>query len=194
MANIENITKKIVEDAKAKKEEILSKANSDKEKTINNKVNEAKAEETLIIERAKREASTKKERMLSNAALTVRNNKLEAKQTIISNVFESALEELCKMNEEEYKNFIVNTIASLSINGDENIILNETGKKLVDETLLNEINSKLKGNLKVSDEVRNFRGGFIIEKNGVEINNTFEALVDSMKEDLEFEVARVLFG
>ena len=194
MANIENITKKILDDAKAKKEEILSLANSEKEKTINHKVNEAKTEEKLIIERAEREAATKKERILSNAALTVRNNKLEAKQNVIANIFVDALNELCNMNEADYKSFILNTIAGLSLNGDENIILNETGKKLVDEALLKEINSKNKSNLKVSDEVRSFKGGFILEKNGIEINNTFEALVDSMKDELEFEIARVLFN
>ena len=39
-----------------------------------------------------------------------------------------------------------------------------------------------------------FKGGFILEKDGIEINNTFEALVSSLRDDLEFEVARVLFS
>lgn len=37
-------------------------------------------------------------------------------------------------------------------------------------------------------------GGFILEKNGIEINNTFEALVGSIKDDLSLEVAKMLFG
>ena len=37
-------------------------------------------------------------------------------------------------------------------------------------------------------------GGFILEKDGIEINNTFEALVSSLKEELEFEVAKELFN
>ena len=51
----------------------------------------------------------------------------------------------------------------------------------------------LKGEIKISETIGSFRGGFI-EKGGVEINNTFESLVDSLKDQLEFEVAKVLFN
>ena len=51
-----------------------------------------------------------------------------------------------------------------------------------------------KGELKLSNETRDIKGGFILEKNGIEVNNTFEALVNSLKEDLEYEVANVLFN
>ena len=52
----------------------------------------------------------------------------------------------------------------------------------------------LKGEIKISETIGSFRGGFILEKGGVEINNTFESLVDSLKDQLEFEVAKVLFN
>ena len=48
--------------------------------------------------------------------------------------------------------------------------------------------------IKLSDETGKFEGGFILEQNGIEINNTFEALVSSLKDDLSLEVARVLFS
>ena len=53
---------------------------------------------------------------------------------------------------------------------------------------------RLKGEIKISETIGSFRGGFILEKGGVEINNTFESLVDSLKDQLEFEVAKVLFN
>ena len=35
---------------------------------------------------------------------------------------------------------------------------------------------------------------FILENEGIEINSTFEALVSSLRDELEFEVAQVLFS
>lgn len=103
------------------------------------------------------------------------------------------------MSDQEIKEFIKNKIVNADIVGDETIILNEKGNKLVDANLLKEINSELlakgkKGELTINKEVRNFKGGFILEKDGIEINNTFEDLVNSERDDLEFEVAKVLFN
>ena len=51
-----------------------------------------------------------------------------------------------------------------------------------------------KANISLSNETGNFKGGFVLEKDGIEINNTFEALVNSLRDDLSLEVARVLFS
>ena len=80
--------------------------------------------------------------------------------------------------------------------GEQKLILNDTSKKIIDGSFLLEINNELKSkaNVTLSEETRNFKGGFILEKDGIEINNTFEALVNSLKDDLNQEVARVLFN
>ena len=86
------------------------------------------------------------------------------------------------------------SILNSDITGEQKIILNNNGKKIIDESLLSEINKELgsKASVILSKETRNFKGGFILEKDGIEINNTFEALVNSLKDDLSQEVARVL--
>ena len=82
---------------------------------------------------------------------------------------------------------------------DEVLILNEKGLKIIDASVLSEINNELaskgkKGAITLSNERGSFQGGFILEKDGIQINNTFEALVNSLKEELEFEVAKKLFN
>ena len=74
-------------------------------------------------------------------------------------------------------------------------ILNKEGLELVDLTFIYDLNQSLgdKGNIKLSSKVGSFKGGFILERNGIQINNTYEALVSSLKDELEFEVANVLF-
>lgn len=199
MSNINNLTSKILSDAEERKESILKEANEEKAKIVSKKEALAKSEEATMVEKAKTEAKTAKERIISGAELRSRNEKLTAKQAVIDKVFEKSIEKLCKMSDQEIKEFIKNKIVNADIVGDETIILNEKGNKLVDANLLKEINSELlakgkKGELTINKEVRNFKGGFILEKDGIEINNTFEDLVNSERDDLEFEVAKVLFN
>ncbi len=199
MSNIKNLTEKILEEAKHKEKEIAAYAESEKEKILSSKIKEAEDERKLILLKAEEEAKTKKERIISSTTLKVRNEKLEIKQKLISEVFDKALEELCSMNSSKLKNFIKHTILDLDIEGDETIILNEDGKSKIDDKFVEDLNfiflaRNKKGELKVREENGNFKGGFIVEKNGVEINNTFESLMDSMKDELEYEVSKALFN
>lgn len=199
MANVSNLTSKILKDAEERKEKILAEANEKKANILSKKKKEAEKLEAEMIEKATREAETRKERVISGAELSARNKKLEAKQAIITDVFNMSIESLCNLKEDEYKSFIKNTILSLNIDGDEKLILNDKVKNIVDNSFLAEINEALVknnklGKLTVSNETANYKGGFILEKNGIEINNTFEALVTSLREELEFEVAKELFN
>lgn len=195
MASINNLTSKIIEDAEDKKEVILSEAEKESKKILNKKIDEAKAAEKIIMEKAEIEAGSRKERIISNAYLQVRNEKLRAKQEIISEVFEKAIKSMCSLPKEDFVNFVKQFVLNSDITGEQKIIFNNEGRKIISDSVIAEINKELKpkANIILSDEIRNFKGGFILEKDGIEINNTFEALVESLKDDLSQEVARELF-
>ena len=197
--SVNNITSKILRDAEGRKESILATAEEEKNKILSKKVASAKELEKVILGKAEIEAKSKKERVISGAKLKARNEKLAAKQEVIEEVFSKSVETLCKLNDREFVKFIKDSILSLNIDGDETLILNEDGNKIVSKEVVAEINAELKakglkGEIKISETIGSFRGGFILEKGGVEINNTFESLVDSLKDQLEFEVAKVLFN
>lgn len=196
MSNISNLTSKILKDAEDKKTSILNDANEQRNKIIAKKEEEASAEEKVILERAEREAASRKERIISGAELSSRNKKLAAKQKVINSVFENSIEALCNLSDEELKNFVTNVILNSGVEGNQNLILNESGAKVITIEVIDEINNKLasKARITLSNEKRNFKGGFILEKDGIEINNTFEALVNSIRDDLSLEVAQVLFN
>lgn len=199
MANVNNLVSKILEEAKIKEKEILANAQEEKNKIIEKKVSEAEILEKEIIEKAKIEASTKKERIVSSSELKVRNEKLEAKQQIIQKTFDEAVDRLANLSEEQFLQYVENRILSLDIYGDESLILNSKGKEIITSKFIDDVNKKLivkgkKGNIIIKNETGDFKGGFILEKNGIEINNTFEALVNDIKEKLEYEVAKALFN
>lgn len=199
MSNLSNITSKILKDAEEKSENIISKANAEKDSMISKKVTIANELASEIVKKAEIEAKSIKERIISAAKLEVRNNKLSAKQEKISEVFEKSIDSLCSMSKEEFINFVENSILSIGVEGDETLILNEAGIKVIDESFIKELNSKLNargidGKIKLASKTREFRGGFILEKDGIEINNTYEALVEALRDEVEYEVAGVLFN
>lgn len=199
MSNLQHITSKIKKDSEVQKDAILAAANEEADKIINKKISAANKNAADILEKAQIESVVKKNRIISSAQLKVRNEKLEAKQAVIEKVFVTTKENLSNMSEDDFKGFVKKKILSLDITGNENIIVNLKAKKALDNSFIKELNNSLikvgkEGNLKVSEIIGDFTGGFIIEKDGIEINNTFESLVESLREEMEFEIARIMFN
>lgn len=199
MSNVKNITSKILKDAEVERESILAASEEEKNKIVSKKVDSARELEKEILFKAELEGKARKERIISSAKLKVRNDKLAQKQDVINEVFESALNKLCSLSPEVLGEFIRKSILSMKIEGDENLILNEDGSKVIGlefmDSLNNELKNKgLKGEIRLLKKEGNFKGGFVLEKNGIEINNTYEALISSLRDELEFEVAKVLFS
>jgi V/A-type H+-transporting ATPase subunit E len=199
MSNLNNLSSKIVEDASIKAEAMLKEANDNGTSMIGNKVKSAKALELQMLEKAKIEASTAKQRIISSTILTVRNEKLMAMQEIIDKVFKDALEKLLVMGDKEYLELIKRYLLSMPIAGNEELILPIKLRNVFSDGYLAEINAALKlsgkiGEMKLSSDERNINSGFIVIKNGIEINNTFENLVNSLREELEAEIVKELFN
>lgn len=199
MSNLQHITSKIKNDSEVQKEAILATANEEAKNIINKKISAAEKKAADILEKAQAESVVKKNRIISSAQLKVRNEKLEAKQKVIENVFITTKKNLNNMSADDFKKFVKNKILSLDIIGNENIIINLKSKEILDDTFISELNNLLikankEGNLKISETIGDFAGGFIIEKDGIEINNTFESLVESLREEMEFEIARIMFN
>ena len=194
MSNVKNITSKILKDAEAGKENILAAAEEEKNKILSKKASAANEIAQEILQKAEADAKSKKERVISSAKLKVRNNKLAAKQEIIDEVFEKSINKLTELSKEQFLNFVKNSILSMNLTGKQTLILNETGLKFVDDSFINELNKEAKATIALSKTAGNFKGGFILENNGIEINSSYEALVSSLRDELEFEVAQVLFS
>ncbi|MBU5484889.1 V-type ATP synthase subunit E [Clostridium sp. MSJ-11] len=198
MSSLDNMTARIIREAEERANQIINDAKKEEAKIINEKINDANIKKEEILKKAELESISKKERVISNAHLQVRNKKLETKQEVIEKIYKEALEKLSRLNENKYLDFIKNSLLSLSIDGDEKIILSNM-EALIDNDFINKINEELikkgkTGAIKISEERRDFKGGFILYKNGIEINNTFEALILSVKDELEPSIIETVFG
>lgn len=182
--------------AEEKKEKILTSAQVEKDIIIEKYETKAKQESASIIEKAKRDAEVKKERMISSATLKVRDEILSVKQEKIQEVFQLALQQLNKMDEAAFNQFLKTVINRMDFQGEVNLILGEDSPIKNITSLVNEINTEISAQgqkVVLSQEIKIGMSGFILEQNGVEMNCSFEALVNFMKDELEYEVATVLF-
>ena len=198
MSNVKNITSKILKDAEVERDRILAASEEEKNKIISKSVNSAKSLEEEILSKAKSEGKLK-DKIISSAKLKVRNDKLAEKQVVIESIFDEALNKLCRLSADDFSSFIRRSILSMDIEGDEDLVLNQVGLKVIGLEFMDSLNTELKnkglkGEIRLLKKEGNFKGGFILKKNGIEINSTYEALISSLRDELEFEVTKVLFS
>lgn len=183
MSNLENLTNKILEDARIEADRIMEESAKVRHDILNSRINEANERKRKILEKAEHEAAMIKDRIISNAELKVRDEKLKVKQEIINKVFELSKKKLKELTEDEYVKFLTNNLKSISMKGTEILVVPEKMKDKV---------KSIASLPKVSD-TETVESGFILKDNDVAINFSFDSLVDYLREELELEIAKHLF-
>ena len=172
MSNLDNIIDEILQDAKSEVANLVGETESEAQKNADK-----------IIEKARVEGAQSKDRIISNSSLTARDMILVAKQEMINKVFELTKEKLKTLNHEDYLKFVENSLKTLDVKEDSEIILTESEKKLAGEKLFG---------IKVAKET--VESGFSLKNGKIILNNEFSSLIDLIKEDLEREVSIRLFS
>lgn len=192
MNGIENIIKKIADDASCEAEKILADACAQADVILSDykqKVAEKKADADA---RAEAKAEETRLRLIGGYRLEERQKTLAKKQELISSAFDAAYEELLNLSDGERADVLAR-LALRAANGEAGEIILSAEDK---EKLADAISKKISENagLKISDEVRPISGGLILKMGATEINCTFRALVSEMREAMSREVADILFG
>ena len=97
MSNLDNLTSKIINDAKEKAAEIERKAKETADEKYKSGIKKAYTKKDNILETGKRERELLSERIKSGANLKARDDKLKAKQTAIDKVIFKLKEKLVNM-------------------------------------------------------------------------------------------------
>lgn len=136
MSNLDNIIDEILQDAKNESEKIVEDAKSEVENLVGKTESEAQKNADKIIEKARVEGAQSKDRIISNSSLTARDMILVAKQEMINKVFELTKEKLKTLNHEDYLKFVENSLKTLDVKEDSEIILTESEKNLQEKSYL----------------------------------------------------------
>lgn len=198
MSNLENLTAKILADNQARAKEITDAAKREAENKIAEEIRAVAAESEKIIADAHIEAKANAEQIVQGKTLAIRDENLGAKREMLDKIFIEALNRLNGMPKDEYLKYLGDYLSKLELNGEELVLPKHYGIKSVGEIMHVGKLAELFGkgpNLKLSaDESRSIDGGFVLVKDGIEQNHTFEALLGYYRYELESEVLKILYS
>ncbi len=187
--SIESITKRIEDEAKAVADELIAAAKSQKASIVKDATTKAAEIEQEAKERAAKDSKILVERRESVAGLESRKMQLAAKQDVIAESFDSALNKLLALDESKYLEFITNKLAAFEGQSGE-ILLNAADKQKYGAKLAKLIE---KTAIKVSDDEAKIKGGFILKQGDISINCSMEKLLEDNKEEMMSTIAQKLF-
>lgn len=196
--SLEILVERILDDAREHGARIVEAARSRRLELLDEAAEEAELEKARIIDGARREAEMERRQKVTAAVLRARADLLQAKQTIIAGVIERAIQSVLSAAKEEYMAILLSQI--MRVRGDENaeLILSGADRRKLGEELVekaNRVDGKAKGGLiALSQSTRDIAGGFILKTGDREINFSLDARIESVREEIEEEVARIMFG
>ena len=182
MANLDNLTAKILADAQAKAAQIAAEATREADAKVAEEVRLASEEAAKIVADSELEAARQAEQLVSGKILAIRDENLAAKREMLDKVFAGALTRLNSMPKAEFEKFLAGCLSKLELDGEELFLPERYGITAVPFSGVTVGGS------------RNIEGGFILAKNGIEQNHTFEALLRYYRDDLEPQVLKILYA
>ena len=194
MDGIEKITGRIAADAQKEADAILAEARRQAGEIAARYEAQAQKEREEIVARGRRNADERVERLAGVAQLDARKLELAAKQELLKRAYGLALEKLENLPDEQAVALLADLAVKASSTGREQVILSPKDRARYGKAAVTRANEKLgDGRLTLSEQTRPIRGGLILSDGDVEINCTFETLVDLQRGEMDREVAKVLF-
>lgn len=193
MNDITAILAQIEKDAGATREEILAAARQNAEDIRAQGAKEAADEAARILADADRQVEALRQRGESQIDIQGRNTRLAARRAMIDQTFVRAMELLCAQTGDEKVKLYTRLAAENLADGETQLVLSREDTA-IGTRVLEEIKAKKPGaNVTLSSQEGKFRGGIVLRQGDIETNCTFEVLVAGIKEQLEAQVAAVLF-
>ena len=190
MTGLDNILKEI----KSESDVLVKNIISDAEKKAEEILKEAKEKGEVLAAEIKKAAEKKAEVIISrgkaSAELSEKRAVLKKKQAIITEYINAAKERLEALEGKEYFEVLKRIIEKNASGAEGEIILSKADKNAVDSDFEKFIKEK---NLKISDSELAGSRGVIIDYGNIEENCTFDAMFDSLSEELSDETMALLF-
>ncbi len=191
--SIEKITTAIIDEATAESEQILNSAAIKSSGVIDQLKKRIKIETEEAVAAAKEEREKIISRRKSVADIDAKKIVLQKKQELIDKSFDDAIESLLSMEEGKYIDFLANLGKSSGFK-EGNLIFNEKERDAIGEKVVAKLQADVTGGqFKLSQETRNLKGGYMLQKGQIYINNSVEAIVDEKRQELTGDVASIMF-
>jgi len=194
---LDKLIERILGDAEAHALSIIGEAQREGRRLVEEADAEAEERYRRLVDSASRAAGEEKKQQVTMASLEARKSVLEQKRALMAEAFDSALDSVLGLPPDEYVELMARLLAATGRREGQLIISPRDGES-VGARIVSRANEMLaergaRGRITLSDETRDFAGGFILSSGGIEINNSLEALVNSQREELEPRIVEILF-
>jgi V/A-type H+-transporting ATPase subunit E len=192
MAALDNITKRITNDATKKAKQRIKEAKKEAQELLGRAQKELEREKKAIEQDTEKTIKIQRSRAVSEAKLEARKMNLNAKEAVIAQAFETANERFknlgLEQNEKYLRGAIKNGVELLGMEVE--VLCNRDVSSLVTR-----IASEIDPEITVDSEGIQYLGGVVIRaKNGTaQIDATFEGVLERTRNELRREVAEILF-
>lgn len=166
MDGIEKITAKIIADAQVEIDELNARAQAEAKEIADAGCAKADAVKADLLEKGRKAAAEREERMASVAQLDARNVILTSKQEMLDKAFDRALEKLCTMEDEAYVELLGNLLVKASRSGREQVVFNQTDRARVGKAAVSRANELLAKAVapKLPDELADTKVGAFVDR------------------------------
>lgn len=196
--NISRITDKIISDANDKAAEIIAEAHLQANEILSKAKADAQERNEEINCQAQADSQSLRTRIESDFNMKKRSRVLLAKQELICEAYDKAMDYLLNINDTAYlrmmSDFVIKNVSLMSKGDLIELILcskdSDKGDKLISicKKALPE------HNVVISPDTVNKKGGLIIRSKAVTLNYTFEAIIEIVKSNCDIEVSKILFS
>lgn len=143
MDGIEKITARILDDARREADEIAAQAKQKADEIAGRYAKQAEQEAQAILARGEKAAAERLERLESAAGMERRKMLLAAKQQVLAEAFEKALDDLCALPEQEYIELLAALAVRAARSGKEQLIFSVSDRARVGKQVVMAANELL---------------------------------------------------
>lgn len=193
MNGMEKITARMKEDAARSLSELNAQTEQELRRIREESAARAEKERETAGGHAHLAAQERYERLCSAAEMETRKLTLSAKQKVLAETYDRALEILCSMPREEYLSLLVHLLKAAGGKGDEKIALSAKDRDEMGETLVERANKELNAHYTLAGEAADIRAGLVLISEECDVNCSFETLLALSREKTERGAAKLLF-
>lgn len=185
MGSLEALITKIIEDGQNQAQKLIDETVENSKKVLEEEIRETERLCDNRIKEAEIKAGELYHMICAEKEIEIRDKNLFIKQNVMDRVFTEAFMQLKNLNGDKFKDLLIRMLGNKDLSNDI-LILPEKYSGLEKEK-----ESFLDG-LVIS--YRPLDGGFILVRDGIEENYTFESWIDVIRQEMEREVMDILYG
>ena len=134
--------------------------------------------------------------ILAAARMDIAKQLLAEKRKILDDAFGQARQQLRDLPDEDYRALFTKMMLETVETGDEEVIVDKNENRINQDLIFQvnqQLDSKGKGELKLSDQKQDIGAGFILKRGQIKTNVSLDVLLDQARKELEIDLAKELF-